>query len=563
MRIGDVLVRAGCITPEQLETALELQRGSDKFLGEILVERGYISRHELYRFLAQQLGIEYVDPRDFLPIEPELLELVPEHFAAQHEVLPLQLRNGRLLVACADPFRPEALEALRRHTGMPVELALAARDVIHDVLPEWYGGSADLAVTDAGFDTLLGAAALQAGARARRDATELAGAMPVVELIDQLLARGIRARATDVHFQPEEGGVQVRYRVDGRLQPGPLLPGELQAVVTTRLKIMAGLDIAENRLPQDGRAQLTHEGRIIDLRFSTFPTIQGEAVVIRLLEKATLVRGLEGLGFTAQQLRRYRRLIQRPHGIVLITGPTGSGKTTTLYSTLTTLDARENNICTIEDPVEYELPGVRQSQVNPRAGLTFATGLRSLLRQDPDVILVGEIRDTETMEIAIRAALTGHLVFSTLHTNDAVAAVSRLRDMGAESYLLASALTAVVGQRLVRVNCPRCAAPYKPDAELLLELEKRGISLNEAQLARLRRGTGCARCWDRGYRGRIGIFEVLEITPRIRKLILADSAEGEIWHAAQEEGMDTMLAEGVRKVLEGVTTLEEVLRATA
>ena len=386
--------------------------------------------------------------------------------------------------------------------------------------------------------------------------SEAAQEVPVIRLVDSLIGRGIQEGATDIHVEPEERLVRNRYRVDGILRQGPDIPKELQGAVIARLKVMGNLDIAENRLPQDGRISFQFGGRGIDIRISTFPTVQGENLVLRILDRAKLVLGLEQLGFSPDQLTFFRRILQSPNGIILVTGPTGSGKTTTLYSAMSNLNAEEKNILTIEDPVEYEIPGIRQSQVNVKAGLTFGASLRHMLRQDPDVIMVGEMRDEETTDIAIRAALTGHLVFSTLHTNDAAGAIPRLADMGAPPFLLSSALLLVVAQRLVRTICVSCKEEAEPDPALLKRL---GLQGKEDQL-KFFQGKGCDKCGFTGYRGRIGIFELLQMTPEMSPLILERVDSHTIQRAARAQGMRTLMEDGIRKALRGRTTLEEVAR---
>ncbi len=377
----------------------------------------------------------------------------------------------------------------------------------------------------------------------------------VIRLVDSLINRAVKEEATDIHIEPEGDSLAVRFRIDGILHVRPFISKTLQPAVITRIKIMANMDISESRLPQDGRISFNWEGRSYDLRVSTFPTIHGEKVVTRILDKERVILGLEQLGLKPAVLSIFRKSVTRPHGVILVTGPTGSGKTTTLYSTLNYVSSAEKNVMTLEDPVEYEIPNIQQSQINPRAGLTFATGLRAMLRQDPDIILVGEMRDAETADVAIRAALTGHLVFSTLHTNDAIGAIPRLLDMGIHPSLMASTFVAIIGQRLVRQICSHCKEPAKSDDSVLKLL---GIENGGDQT--FYRGKGCMRCFETGYRGRIGIFEVLAVSPKLAQMITSHVTAKEILETAKEEGMATMMEDGIDKAMQGLTTLDEVIR---
>jgi type IV pilus assembly protein PilB len=551
--LGQRLIEAGLINETQLQAALREQARTKEYLGRILIRLGYVSEEAVAAALAAQARAKYVDLGQYSP-QPEAAKLVPENFARQHHLVPLSYVGKSLVVAMANPLDIITIDELRRLSKGPVEVVGAAQSQVLEALDRAYGvgvGAGWNEVVEQSLRQVVGRRGGAAGAE-----SEVAQEPPIIRLVESLISRGIQEGATDIHVEPEERLVRNRFRIDGILRQGPDIPKELQGAVIARLKVSANLDIAESRLPQDGRMDFQFGGRQVDIRVSTFPTIRGENLVLRILDRAKLVLGLEQLGFSPDHLTLFKRLLQSPNGIILVTGPTGSGKTTTLYSALSYLNAEERNIITIEDPVEYEIPGIRQSQVNVKAGLTFATGLRHLLRQDPDVIMVGEMRDEETTDIAIRGALTGHLVFSTLHTNSASGAIPRLADMGTAPFLLASALLLVVGQRLVRTICINCKEEDDPDPALLRRL---GLQAKEDQL-KFYRGKGCDKCGSSGYRGRIGIFELLRVGQELTPLILERADSGSIQRAARAQGMRTLLEDGIRKALRGTTTLEEVAR---
>jgi type IV pilus assembly protein PilB len=551
--LGQRLIEAGLITDTQLQNALREQARTREYLGRILIRLGYVSEEAVAAALAAQARVKYVDLGQYTP-QPEATKLVPENFARQHHLVPLSYVGKVLVVAMANPLDIIMIDELRRMSKGPVEVVGATQSDILEALDRAYGtgvGAGWNEVVDQSLRHVMG----RRGAGATAD-TDVAQEAPIVRLVDALVTRAIQEGATDVHVEPEERLVRNRFRVDGILRQGPDVPKELQGAVNARIKVMSNLDIAETRLPQDGRIDFAFGGRQIDIRVSTFPTIRGENLVLRILDRAKLVLGLEQLGFSPDHLTLFKRVLQSPNGIILVSGPTGSGKTTTLYSALSYLNSDERNIITIEDPVEYEISGIRQSQINVRAGLTFAAGLRSILRQDPDVIMVGEMRDEETVEVAVRAALTGHLVFSTLHTNEAAGAIPRLADMGAAPFLLASAIVMVVGQRLVRTICVGCKEEAEPDPVLLKRL---GLQAKDDQL-KFYRGKGCDKCGSTGYRGRIGIYELMRMTPEMAPLIMERADSGSIQRAARAQGMRTMLEDGIRKALRGTTTLEEVAR---
>jgi type IV pilus assembly protein PilB len=551
--LGQRLIEAGLINEQQLQTALREQQRTREYLGRILIRLGYVSDEAVAAALAAQARVKFVDLGQY-SAQAEAVQLVPENFARQHHLIPISYVGKVLVVAMANPLDILTIDELRRLSKGPVEVVGAAGNEILDALDRAYGMGAGAGWNEVVEQSLNQVVARRGGAAVGE--TEAAHEAPIIRLIDSIIGRGIQEGATDIHVEPAERLVRSRFRIDGILRQGPDVPKELQGAVLARIKVMANLDIAENRLPQDGRISFQFGGRDIDLRVSTFPTVWGENLVLRILDKAKLVLGLEQLGFSPDQLTFFKRILQSPNGIILVTGPTGSGKTTSLYSALSYLNAEERNIITIEDPVEYEIAGIRQSQVNVKAGLTFGSGLRSMLRQDPDVIMVGEMRDEETADVAIRAALTGHLVFSTLHTNDASGALPRLVDMGAPPFLLSSALLLVVAQRLVRTICISCKGDAEPDPALFKRL---GIQGKEDQL-KFFQGKGCDKCGFTGYRGRIGIFELLQITPEITPFILERADSRSIQRAARAQGMRTLLEDGIRKALRGGTTLEEVAR---
>jgi type II secretion system protein E len=546
-------VEEGLITPEQLETALAEQRRSEsgKRVGEILVAMRFLSEPNLLRILSRQLDCPMVDLTQEPP-DPTVLEIVPSEFALRHHLIPLRRNDETLVVAMADPLDIHALDDLRLLTGLDIAPMLASSAEIRRLCEQFYMSKmlqdvkeAERAVED---DDNLDVADLQKMAK-----EEL-----VIQMVNLIINQAIQDRASDIHIEPFEKEMRVRYRVDGVLHEVNAPPKRLHAAIVSRVKILADLNIAERRLPQDGRMRLRSGGRQIDLRISTLPTLYGEGVVMRILDKQTAMLGLTELGMEREMFGHFRRLIQEPHGIILVTGPTGSGKTTTLYASLNEIYSVEKKIITVEEPVEYQLNGVNQIAVNQQIGLTFANGLRSIVRQDPDIIMVGEIRDHETVEISIHAALTGHLVFSTLHTNDAAGAVSRLLDMGAEPYLVASSLIGTVAQRLVRVNCPHCREPYQEKPEVLREI---GIDPEMVKREPLMRGKGCPECRGVGYRGRSGIYEMIAVDENIRRMIIERQPANAIKQYAQKnQNMVSMLQDGREKVLQGHTTIQEVMR---
>jgi len=551
-RLGEILIEAGIVTPEKLDLALREQRQTGEKLGATLQRLGVCSEQEIGKVLANQAGVPVVDLAQ-AGVDPEAVALVGREMAEKRSLLPLRARGSTLQVAMANPMDLGTIDELTRLTGKYIEVVHAPASEIADALVRVLGAG-----EAAGSEIPQ---LIEAAQRALASGVKLGeGDSPFVRLVDGIIGTGVRLGATDIHVEPEEKVLRCRYRVDGRLAQGAILPLELQSIVLTRLKIMAELNISETRVPQDGRILFDAGTRTIDLRVSTFPTVHGEGIVCRLLDKENLIVGLDRLGMPENVVATFRRDITRPHGIVLVTGPTGSGKTTTLYSALTFLNKPDTKIITLEDPVEYELPVINQAQINTAKGFTFAKGLRAILRQDPDIILVGEIRDTETAQLAIRAALTGHLVFSTLHTNNAAGAIPRLLDMGIEPFLLSATLVSVLAQRLVRTVCGECAAPVAPDPEDLALL---GLSAADLAGAELRAGAGCSVCHDTGYRGRLAVFEYLRIEPDLRRMIVEGRDASDLEAAARAAGQGSLRDDALAKLRAGRTTFAEVLRVVS
>ncbi|MGE5675440.1 MAG: GspE/PulE family protein [Mycobacterium leprae] len=548
VRLGDILLQAKLITPNQLATALELQRSSGGRLGEILVNQGFVTEFDMYNTLANQLGHPFV-PNPEQQFEPAAVTRVSELLAKKYRAIPLKVEGGSLLVATSDPLNFVAMDDIGMHSGMRVKPVVSPDRAVQRAITKAYGSATP------NLPQAEVAAAAEPLAKRSFDLDESGDG--VIKLVNNLIAQGLSIRATDLHVEPGEQQIRVRYRVDGVMREANSMPKNALNAVLSRIKVMASMDIAERRLPQDGRIEVEMSGRRLDLRVATVPTVYGEKVAIRILDRGAAIMGLADLGMEADVLKSIRSILAKPNGMLLVTGPTGSGKTTTLMSALAELNDPSRHILTIEDPVEYNLPGVNQVQVNVKAGLTFATGLRAFLRQDPDVIMVGEIRDGETADIGVRAALTGHMVLSTLHTNQAAGAPGRLIDMGVEPFLLASSLVGVISQRLVRSLCPRCREAYQveqsdPDYHLLEEAGMIGATLYKPK--------GCGQCDCSGYQGRIALVELLAITPEIRELINQRATAGELEHAARQHGMRSLWQDGLRKAARGLTSLEEVKR---
>jgi general secretion pathway protein E len=542
----------GQLQQDELEKALAFQRERPEKLGRILAELGLLSSRDVLAALSEQLDVPIATAQDFPVVAPEV-EGISLGFMKQFRFLPLGVEDATVTVAMADPLDSETIAAVRLFTGKQVRVRLAAESEILAAMERYYPeAETEPAEAEFGITQTESAEDLE-------HLRDMASEAPVIRIVNALIARAVERGASDIHLEPAEKEFRARYRLDGVLHAVEAPPRDWQAAVISRVKLMSKLNIAERRLPQDGRIQLKILGRDVDLRVSTLPTLHGESVVMRLLDRSEGERyELPRLGFPEDLLHRMEHFSALPYGMFLVTGPTGSGKSTTLYGVLKGINKTERKIITIEDPVEYQVDGVNQIHVNPQIGLTFAAGLRHIVRQDPDVIMVGEIRDRETAEIAIRAALTGHLVLSTLHTNDAPSAVTRLTDMGVENYLLTSSLVAVLAQRLVRVNCVHCRREARVTGAWLRSL---GLDVAAAEHTVLR-GAGCEACSHTGFRGRIGIFELMEIDEEIRKLVLANADAGTLTRAARARGMRTLAEDGWRKVQAGLTTPEEILRVT-
>ncbi len=555
-KLGEMLIQAGLVTEEQVKDALKIQKETGKRLGKILVQQNLITEENMVSFLSEQLGIPCANLKDYL-IDPEIINLVSEDIARRYILIPLFKVGDVLTVAMSDPSNVFALDEVGyKAGGCAVEPILATENEIMKSIDQYYGvvGSIDDVVKS--IDTKgLGLDDKEIETKRLQGIAEEA---PVIKLVNLIIMEAIREGASDIHIEPEEDILRTRFRVDGVLHEASITPKHLQSAIVSRIKIMSELNIAERRVPQDGRFQIKVENRNIDVRVSSFPTVHGENVVMRLLDTSSILLTVEQLGFSPNILEEYDGIIRKPYGIILVTGPTGSGKTTTLYASLHTINSIDKNIITVEDPVEYRLKLIRQCQINPKAGLTFASGLRSILRQDPDVIMVGEIRDLETAEIAIQSALTGHLVFSTLHTNDAPSTVTRLIDMGVEPFLISSSVIGVIAQRLVRKICNDCKVSYIPQPNVIDEL---GVKGDKEQI-KFYKGGGCKKCLETGYKGRIGIIELLTLNEQIRDLIVNKASADVIRKSAREFGMQTMREDGLQKVINGVTSIEEVLRVT-
>jgi type IV pilus assembly protein PilB len=561
-RLGQVLVDLGFIDEDQLWELLDEAKNTGSQLGQVALSRGLITEEQLLQALADQYGLKVVNLQEVKP-QPEALQLVPETMASVYKVLPLTYRDNVLTVAIGDPNHLPAVDDLRNLLSLKeVQAYLAPPAALNEVLSKCYAGKEETIM-----DIIQQLEAEGEALAPQRPETsidldsliEMQNEAPVRKLVNMVLLLAIRDRASDVHFEPFEDEYKIRMRADGVLYEMVPPPRHLAPAIASRIKVMANLDIAERRLPQDGRIELNVGGNPVDLRVSVLPTMFGESVVIRVLDRTNVGLDLDKLGMDAQTLAKFRQLIRVPNGIILVTGPTGSGKTTTLYSALSELNEITDKIITTEDPVEYDIDGIIQVQVNPEVGLTFANALRSILRQDPDKILVGEIRDLETAEIAVQAALTGHTVFSTLHTNDAPSAVTRLRDMGLETYLITATLEGILAQRLVRKICEDCRTEFEPSDELLMELNLRR---SEVAGKKFYYGRGCDRCNNTGFRGRCGLFELVVINDELRDLISSGVSTDQLREACRRHGMVTLREAGLKAIFNGITTIEEVVRET-
>jgi type IV pilus assembly protein PilB len=549
--LADVLLEEGLIDAAQLEEATAEQERLGRTLGRVLIELGMVKETDLVSALARQVGLEYVDLTDY-PIDPSATSMVSEQVARRYRAIPIGFDDGRLIVAMSDPSNVFALDDVRTITGMEVKPVVATAADIEATIRKY--GQFEQSVEDIATEASSQVDDLQ-------DLEQVEAAIedaPIVKLVNILITQAVADRASDIHIEPAEKDIRIRYRIDGVLHEVMRSPKNIQAGLISRLKVMADINIAERRVPQDGRIGLVVGGKAVDLRVATLPTVHGEKVVIRILDKSSVLLKLGDLGFSEASLALYERNFQRPYGTILVTGPTGSGKSTTLYATLNIINGVDKNIITVEDPVEYRLGGVNQMQVNTKAGLTFASALRSILRADPDVVLIGEVRDRDTALIAMEAALTGHLVLSTLHTNDAPAAITRLIEMGVEPYLVASALDCVVAQRLARRLCEHCREAYEPSEA---ELEQAGFPEKEIRnIKELFRPVGCSRCGKTGYRGRLGLYEIMPMSEEIEMLTAERKSSEDILKVAIEQGMVTLREDGLEKARAGLTSLEEIFR---
>lgn len=558
--IEQILLEEGRVTSKILTEVREANPGHSKVTWRKLIDLGYVSESEVLGIISGRFNFPHLK-RDEFPEEPFLIEegSWPVKYLKENLVFPVSMKNSVLQVAMANPLDFALVDELRLSIDYEIQVCVSAEQDILEAIEKHYGGGATA------VDRIIGDMAEdEVGVRSGTDdedvdhLKDMASEAPVIKLVNLILSRAIETKASDIHVEPFEESVKVRYRVDGVLQETESLPKSLQAAVISRVKIMAKLNIAERRLPQDGRIRVRVLGKEIDLRVSTLPTLHGESLVMRILDRTAVILDLERLGFPERSLELFRSAIRKPYGMLLVTGPTGSGKTTTLYAALDEINTPEKKIITIEDPVEYQLYGINQIHVKPQIGLNFANGLRSIVRQDPDVIMVGEIRDIETADVAIQAALTGHMVFSTLHTNDSAGAITRLLDMGIENYLISSSLVAILAQRLVRILCPQCRKGVVPDSNVIREM---GIQEN-GRGTLIYQSAGCGECQSSGYRGRLGIYEYLHLEDDIRTLILEKASANIIKDRARKIGLFTLREDGWDKVKQGITSIEEVLRVT-
>jgi general secretion pathway protein E len=561
-QLCEILLKNGRIHEEQVAEALELQKLRPKRVGEILLDLGYVEEDHILEALGEQFDIP-VQSQMNGEIDAKLTTRVPINFIREYHMVPFREEDGVYYVAVNDPVNLLPLDDLRLLLGGPVEPVLCKKDYIDTIIDSYFEQQGDNAAQMIDDITMAeegeGEVHMLDHIDSERDLLDLANEAPIIKLINLIITGAVKERGSDIHIEPFEREVRVRYRIDGVLYEKFTIPRGQQAAVISRVKIMANLNIAEHRLPQDGRIKIRLSGKEIDIRVSIIPIAHGERVVMRILEKGSFVFSLEQLGMEARDHTMLDRLITSSHGIILVTGPTGSGKSTTLYAALQRVNSPDKNIITVEDPIEYQIEGISQIQVRPKIGLTFAAALRSILRQDPDIILVGETRDLETAEMAVQASLTGHLVFSTLHTNDSAGAITRLVNMGIEPFLVTSSTIAIQAQRLVRRVCDNCKEPFTPEPESLVDL---GVNPNDPRAQTLYHGMGCEKCADRGYRGRTGIFELLVMTPSIQEMALQGVDSNLIKREARKQGMRTLREDGAERVLKGFTTVEEILRVT-
>jgi len=556
-RIGDILIKKGLISNQQLENAIKTQSTGDRRkLGKILVEQGELSKEELNKVLEYIYETEFIDLSNYI-IDPDIIKIIPEKIALQYKLIPISRNNGELTIAMVNPLDVYAIDFVRSHTKIKkIKTVMASEEDISTAISSYYelGEYEDIIENYSSGVTFNEEEGEEEDLRKIESRSKEA---PIIQLVNMLIVQGVKDRASDIHVEPNESGLIIRFRIDGILHDVKALPNKIKSAIISRIKILSKMDIAERRLPQDGRFQIKFGSREVDLRVSSLPTVFGEKVVLRLLDKSKGLIKLDNVGFLPKQLEDFRSIINRSYGIILITGPTGSGKSTTLYAVLNEIDSTNKNVITVEDPVEYKLKRVNQVQIKSKINLTFANTLRSILRQDPDIIMVGEIRDSETAQIAVQAALTGHLVFSTLHTNDAASTLTRLIDMHVEPFLISSSIIGVIAQRLVRVICKNCKEEYTPSEEIIDMLSKeKEIDRN----IKLYRGKGCPLCKNTGYLGRTSIFEIILLDEEIRSLIVSKASSSVIKETALKKGMKTLRDSGLEKAIEGITTIEEVLR---
>ncbi len=560
LRLGDLLISAGLITQEQLDEGLRLQKGTNKRLGTVLQEHGIITESELIEALQMQLGIEFIDLSK-VNIPTELAQVVPKNIAKQYQVVPVRMVRDELYLAMSDPLNFYAIEEVRKAVRRKVVPMVAMSSAVERAIQVLYGNEgAAKAIEEMKREAALSGettAAVDTAFAGNQVGEESVNQAPAIRLVNAIIERAVMERASDIHMEPRENEFSVRMRIDGLLRDILTVPRELQAAVTSRMKVMSGLDITERRVPQDGRFNVKVKDKDIDLRVSTLPTVYGEKIVSRLLDKSGTRLNRDSIGLTGDDMDKYEKLIKIKNGVILIVGPTGSGKSTTMYTIIGDLNKREVNLVTLEDPVEYNIDGVNQVQINEKIGMTFASGLRSILRQDPDIIGIGEIRDGETAEIAMRSAITGHVVISTIHTSDALGTIERLTDMGVEPYLVASALKGVFSQRLVRRICPVCRTPYEPTEE---EQDELGLPYKPGRI--FYRGKGCPECFDTGYKGRTAVFEIFPLSIKVRRMIAAHASREEIETLLKdpEIGFVSLKENAIKLVESGITTSDEVLR---
>lgn len=546
---GEILLESKVIDQDQLVSALEEQQATGKPFSQVIVEKGYATQEDILSKLAELLGLPYVNLNEY-EINVSAVALVPDNLARKYIAIPIDFDDERLVVAMADPENMMAIDDLRIVTGYDIKSVVATKEGILSAIERYCKSES---MEDAFQDLDVGEEENELS-----KLHEISEDAPIVKLANLIITRAVKEGASDIHIEPQEKDIRVRYRIDGVLHEVMKSPKKIQPALLSRFKIIASLDIAEKRKPQDGHCGLNIAGKVVDFRVATLPTVYGERIVLRILEKESILLDLNDLGFLKESLDKFRNAFMQPYGAIFITGPTGSGKSTTLYATLNVLNTEDKNIVTIEDPVEYRLPGINQVQINARAGLSFSRGLRSILRASPDIVMVGEIRDHETAQIAIEAALTGHLVFSTLHTNDAPGAITRLTEMGIEPFLTASALSCIQAQRLARKLCSDCKEPFKPSSKIIKEY---GLKIKKGDdIPTIYNPKGCTKCNDTGYKGRVGIYEVMPMSPQIEKLTVARASTDKIKKQALKEGLVVLREDGLEKVLKGITSLEEVMR---